>query len=624
MAGIADIYNMCGIAGIVSMNSALVSSHRLTAMTDALAHRGPDGMAQWINPGGIAGLGHRRLAIIDLSASAAQPMHYRSRYSIVHNGELYNYMELRQQLAGRGYTFTTLSDTEVILAAYDCWKQDCLQWFDGMFAFAIWDEQEQLLFAARDRFGEKPFYYFLEGGVLLFASEIKAINAAGKRPPVNETLLFNFLTLGYTQHPANPTETAFKGVLKLPAAHYFIYKPLVATTVEPQHYWKLDKDHQYNGITEAAALEQFNALFTQSVQQRLRSDVPLGTSLSGGLDSASIAVTIQHLQQAPARLQTFSAVFPGSAVDESQYIQLLTAQQELDNFLTYPTADGFINDIEKLCYHQEGFIGSASVYAQYKVFELAAQHGVKVLLDGQGADELLAGYHKYYHWYWQELYGQGSPLLQQEIDAARQLGVRDEWNWKNKCLVNWPQLATHLVKGNRARRQLYAAGVTRSFASAYGQSYYQLPPPGRLNNVLYYNTIENGLEELLQYADRNSMAHGCEVRLPFLQHQLAAFVFSLPASFKIRQGRTKWLLRVCMDRQLPPEIVWRKDKIGFEPPQADWMRAPAVQEYVMEARKKLAAAGIIEQLAVDKKIQPLDAHAADNFDWRYLVAARLL
>jgi asparagine synthase (glutamine-hydrolysing) len=623
MPRIADIYSMCGIAGIVSMNSGLVSSHRITAMTDVLAHRGPDGTAQWINQAGIAALGHRRLAIIDLSAAAAQPMHYRHRYSIVHNGELYNYTELRHQLAAKGYPFNTLSDTEVILAAYDCWKHDCLQWFDGMFAFAIWDEQEQLLFAARDRFGEKPLYYSFDQEALLFASEVKAIRAAGKQLPVNEQLLLNFLALGYTQNPANPKETAFKEVFKLPAASYFIYRPQAGPVLETQRYWKLDKDHIDEGITEDAAVEQFNALFTQSVRRRLRSDVPLGTSLSGGLDSASIVATIQQLQP-QIRLQTFSAVFPGSTVDESSYIQLLTAQKGLDNFLTFPTADGFMNDFEKLCYHQEGFISSASVYAQYKVFELAAGHGVKVLLDGQGADELLAGYHKYYHWYWQELYAQESPLLQQEIEAARQLGVQDQWSWKNKCLVKWPRLATTLLQRNLAHRQLHAAGISSAYASAYGQSYYQLPAPGRLNNVLYYNSMENGLEELLQYADRNSMAHGREVRLPFLQHQLAAFIFSLPSSFKIRQGRTKWLLRTVMNKQLPPEIVWRKDKIGFEPPQAAWMSQPGLQEYITAARRKLAAAGIIEQSVVDKKIQPLDSHAADNFNWRYLVAARLL
>lgn len=623
MAWIADIYSMCGIAGIISLNQQLVTKERLSKMTCVLKHRGPDGEQQWINDTGIAGLGHRRLSIIDLSANAAQPMHCYQRYTIVHNGEIYNYIELKKELAAKGYAFHTMSDTEVLVAAYDCWKENCLSYFDGMFAFAIWDEQEQRLFAARDRFGEKPFYYYQDGTQLIFASEIKALWAAGVQKLVNEKLLFNFITLGYTQNPCNASETAYKNIYKLPAASFFIFTAAPSETIRPAIYWQVDKQRINNSIDEASAIETFTALFRQSVTNRLRSDVPLGTSLSGGLDSSSIAVMIQQLQQPGDKLQTFSAVFPGFISDESASIKLFAAQTGIENFTVQPTAESFINDFEKLCSQQEGYMGSASVYAQYKVFELARQHNIKVLLDGQGADEVLAGYHKYYQWYWQELYRKNKPLLKNEIAAARLLGVNESWSWKNKLSAAQPLAASVYLKNTRVRKQLFASGIDLQFAGSYGSSYYQLPLQNSLNNVLYYNTFHNGLEELLQYADRNSMAHGCEVRLPFLNHQLVEFIFSLPSHFKIKNGRTKWILRKAMTALLPEAIAWRKDKIGFEPPQKDWLQQPDLQDYIRAAKEKLAAAGILKKATISQKLQALDTHAPDNFDWRYLVASRL-
>ncbi len=613
---------MCGIAGIISINPNRVTLSRLKSMTTAMAHRGPDGEGYWISPGAVAGLGHRRLSIIDLSAQGAQPMHYLGRYSIVHNGEIYNYIELKKELSAKGYRFSSQSDTEVIMAAYDCWSKQCLQHFDGMFSFAIWDEQDQTLFAARDRLGEKPFYYWFNGEELIFGSEIKALWAAAVVKQVNENLLFNFITLGYTQHPGNAEETAYEQIRKLPAASFFTWQPAKQKDLATTRYWQVNPLATDNNMPEEVAIERFSELFTQSVKRRLRSDVPLGTSLSGGLDSSSIAVTINRLQQAPFRLQTFSAIFPGFKKDESAHIQLLCGQTGINNATVQPSAEGFIHDFEKLCYHQEGLMGSASVYAQYKVFELAATHNIKVLLDGQGADELLAGYHKYYHWYWQQLFREDREALQQEISAARLLGVQDDWNWKNKLAARLPGYAGIYIK-KRQQKKWLPAGITKQFAASHGASYYQLPRQDGLNNVLYYNTFNNGLEELLQYADRNSMAHGREVRLPFLQHELVEFVFSMPARFKIKNGRTKWLLRKSMENELPSDIIWRTDKTGFEPPQKEWMQHPVLQEYIREAKKKLVEQGILNKQVLTKKIQPQDSHAADNFDWRYLVASRL-
>jgi asparagine synthase (glutamine-hydrolysing) len=256
---------------------------------------------------------------------------------------------------------------------------------------------------------------------------------------------------------------------------------------------------------------------------------------------------------------------------------------------------------------------------------MASQQSVKVLLDGQGADEVLAGYNKYYHWYWQELYSSNSKnLLQQEINAARNNGIIESFTWKNKLAASFPSYAAVFLKRNRVKKQLQHPGLSKEFLNSFGESYYTSPHLDQLNGVLYYNTLMNGLEELLRYADRNSMAHSTEVRLPFLHHELVQFIFSLPSNLKIRDGWTKWILRKTMDQRLPAAITWRKEKVGFEPPQQDWMKQDKLQEYTQEAKRALVKQGILKEAVLQKKIQPLDAHAAENFDWRYLAAGSLL
>jgi asparagine synthase (glutamine-hydrolysing) len=309
---------MCGIAGIISSNRNLVTTQRLEKMTRVLAHRGPDGERLYINPPGNAGLGHRRLCIIDLSEAAAQPMHYAGRYTVLHNGEIYNYKELRETLQQKGYQFRTQSDTEVIIAAYDCYGDECLQHFDGMFAFCIWDEKEQELFAARDRFGEKPFFFFIDREQFVFASEMKALWEAGVEKRMNEKMLFNYLTLGYTQNPGDPQETFFSSIYKLPARHFLRYR-LRDQRLHVEMYWDIEITPSKDQPADEVVIQKFRQLFTQSVSRRLRSDVPLGTSLSGGLDSSSVLAIMTELTQSSHK--TFSATFPGFKKDESGYIK---------------------------------------------------------------------------------------------------------------------------------------------------------------------------------------------------------------------------------------------------------------------------------------------------------------
>jgi asparagine synthase (glutamine-hydrolysing) len=612
---------MCGIAGILSPGLSPVTLPQLETMTHALAHRGPDGQACWINDKAMVGFGHRRLSIIDLTETGAQPMHYLSRYTIVHNGEIYNYKEIRHELQKMGYTFHSQSDTEVILAAYDRYKTGCLQHFDGMFAFAIWDEQEQELFAARDRFGEKPFFYYFDQQQFVFASEMKALWALGIEKRMNEKMYFNYFTLGYTQNPSNTGETFYSSINKLPARSFLLYN-LPHNKLTRESYWDIDLTHSIQPASEQEATEQFTALFTTSVNRRLRSDVPVGTSLSGGLDSSSVLTCVHDITH--QKMKTFSAVFPGFDKDESAHIQLATAINKAENYQVTPSAETLLNNLETISYHQEEPFQSASIIAQYSVFELAKQQQVTVLLDGQGADETLAGYNKYFHWYWQQLSVADKPQLQREIKATQQAGIPVDWGWQNKLAASFPVLTGHFLKSIRATRQRNQPDLTKSFITEYGISNYDLPVSNELNNVLYYNTLINGLEELLRYADRNSMAHGREVRLPFLNHELVQFIFSLPAGYKIRDGWTKWILRKSMENRLPAEITWRRNKVGFEPPQQQWMENKDVQEHIREAKRVLVQKGILKSSALDKKIQPHEAHAAENYDWKYLVAGTLL
>ncbi|MES1215272.1 MAG: asparagine synthase (glutamine-hydrolyzing) [Bacteroidota bacterium] len=622
---------MCGIAGIISSHSQFISAERLKRMTDALAHRGPDGEEHWVNTNASAGFGHRRLSIIDLSDLATQPMHYLDRYTIIHNGEIYNYIELKEELQKKGYLFRSHSDTEVILASYDYWNDECVDHFDGMFAFAIWDEKEKELFAARDRFGEKPFFYYFDEEQFLFASEMKAIWAAGIERRPNLKMIFNFLTIGYVDNPGIPGETFFEHIHKLPPATLLKYKPH-SKQLLLEKYWDIDPQIQNEKIADKEALEQFDHLFTTSVKRRLRSDVSVGSSLSGGMDSSSVVATIsqfpvQHLPagQAGSSFSAFTAVFPGYEKDESFFSKQVADQFGLQQFTVNITADDLMNDWEKLLHQQEEPFSSASVYAQYKVFELAKQHNVKVLLDGQGADETLAGYHKYYKWYWQELFQKRKLVKSGEIKAARELDVTEKFGLKNIAASLFPDLASVILERQYLLKAIRQEDLNKDFVRLQSkEAYYSTPAYLNLNGILYFNTCTHGLEELLRYADRNSMAHGREIRLPFLNHELVEFIFSLPSHFKIRRGRTKWILRENMKTKLPDSIVWRKDKVGFEPPQKNWMQNPAMQSAIRDAKNKLVKENILRSQMLDKPIRPSTSYEADNFDWKYLMASMLL
>ena len=612
---------MCGIVGLISRNSRLVSKQRLQSATQCLRHRGPEAEGFWMNDENTTALAHLRLSIIDLSQKAAQPMHYLDRYCIVHNGELYNYLELRRQLQEKGYSFKSQSDTEVIVAAYDAYKELCLQQFDGMFAFAIWDEKENKLFAARDRFGEKPFFFFNNEEQFLFASEMKAFWALGVEKKVNNSLLYNFLAIGYTSNPSDPQETFFENIHKLPASSFLVYS-LPDNQIQIERYWQIYPEEK--NISEQDAVEKFQTLFSESIRKRLRSDVNIGTSLSGGLDSSSILAFCNKQSADHYTHKCFTASFKGFEKDELAFAEKLAKQFGFEHFIIEMNENEIADLMAEVMLHQEEPISSASILAQYKVFQAAKQNGVTVLLDGQGADEILAGYTKYYKWFWQQLYRNKQLKQTKELTAAKALGVDEHFGLKNKIGALYPEFAAGILHTRKSKKAFNHPDLDRDFAFSNKQNlYYSTPAQFDLNGALYFNTFVNGLEELLRFADRDSMAHAVEVRLPFLSHQLVEFLFSLPAELKIHNGWTKWLLRKSVENELPGEIVWRKDKTGFEPPQKKWMQNKQVQESIENGKRKLAEQHILKPSAVNKKIKPHDSYAAHGWDWKYWSASFL-
>ncbi len=609
---------MCGISGIISHQGFDINFQQLKLMSEALIHRGPDGSGVWINAQKTVGFAHRRLAIIDLTNDAEQPMHYLENYSIVFNGEIYNYIELKQQLKQCGYSFRTNSDTEVIIAAYDYYQDDCVQHFDGMFSFAIWNEKEQTLFAARDRFGEKPFFYNNDKHRFVFASEMKALWAFGVDKQVSKTMLSNYLITGNVQNASNNAETFYENIFELPAAHILKIKN---QSLQILQYWNLQKNN-FIDVTEENAIQKLDELIHDSVIKRLRSDVPVGMSLSGGLDSSTL---LHYVAQHQLKVKTFSAVFPGFEKDESAFIKKVVNHYQVDNFSITPNEKALVDDFENLMYHQEAPFQSSSIFAQYKVYQLAKENNIKVLLDGQGADEVFGGYLKYVQWYL--------------IEQIRNKKVNTFIAQKRKLEQNFPDFhfgMNHYLAAffpNQAAKALNIRTEKSSKANAYftndfvennaGKNYNEKPVVKSLNDILYFNTMKMGLSELLRFADRNSMAHGCEVRLPFLNHDLVSYVFSLPSGLKIHEGFTKYILRKTMQGKLPNDIIWRKEKIGFEPPQNQWMSAKLMQDYLFEAKRNLVNKNILKPEVMHKNFENSGAHEPENLNWRFLCASQL-
>lgn len=623
---------MCGIAGIITKDTSELTINRLKKMTDIIAHRGPDGDGQWISADGQVGLGHRRLSIIDLSHEADQPMHYLGRYSIVFNGEIYNYIELKEILIKQGYVFKTQSDTEVLMALYDRDKENCLQLLDGMFSFVLYDAQENNVFCARDRFGEKPFFYSYEKGqYFLFGSEMKCLWAGGIAKEVNNKMLFNYLSFGYIENPQDLSETFYSNCTRLEHSHY-IKISLDTLEINIQKYYDIDWKNINDSISVEQAKTTFHELFYTSIKRRLRSDVSVGSSLSGGLDSSLVVCVIDELKKGTNQKQnTFSAVFPGFKKDERKFMDYVIAKTNVEPHFVTPNDEGLIHDIEKLSWHQEEPYASASIYAQFCVMKTAKENNVTVLLDGQGADEILAGYHGYYTPFFNELKKSNRSEYSKQKESYLKLHANNSINGITKKTVGdrvrdiSPSIVKPIKTLKNALLHIKNPVFNNDFYNQYKNEIFETPGSNfsTLNESLYNSTLKNGIQQLLRYADRNSMAHSREVRLPFLSHELVEFLFSLPATFKINEGWTKWIMRETFDI-LPHEIGWRTDKIGYEPPQKNWMESEIMKNKFIHSKELLIKNNYFNKSILDEKVNTQDTGDLRKNSWGYLMASSII
>lgn len=551
---------MCGIAGQFCYNGSPPDESLLAAMSERLAHRGPDGQGTYIH--GSVGLAHRRLAIIDLSEDARQPMtNEDGTLWLVYNGEIYNYPDLREELFRKGHKFRSKADSEVILHAYEEWGTACLERFNGMWAFALWDAKKEQLFCARDRFGIKPFYYTEVAGIFLFASEIKALLAhpdAGTRP--DDKTLLSYLAWGMLDHSE---KTMFEGIFQLRPAHALVVTRNGAQA--PVRYWDVAVNPAvFSGQDDEAAASRLIGLLRDATRIHLRSDVPVGTCLSGGIDSSALTLLINGLirDEAPesvgARQKTFSAVFDDRRFDESRYIDEVVAATGVDAYRTQPAADMVWDDMRRLLYMQDEPFGSLSIYAQYCVMRLAAER-VKVVLDGQGADELLAGYLAY------------------QSSFIRGLIRTLHWGTAIREIIG--VLRHHRTFFSDALRQLFIRAGRRRLLKGKTDSVSRYS--GSLDRVLYRELTASNLTALLHYEDRNSMAFSIESRVPYLDVHVAEYIAALPQDQKIRRGVSKPVLRRSVKGLIPESIRCRMDKMGFVTPEEVWMKGE-LRPFVLE------------------------------------------
>lgn len=598
---------MCGISGIVGQGW---ERSQLEAMVAIQQHRGPDDSGVYIDPSHKVGLGHNRLSILDLSLAGHQPMrNYDGTKWIVFNGEIYNYRELRAEIGD--YPYQSQTDTEVILAAYEHWGEDCVEHFVGMFAFALWDERNQSLFGARDRLGIKPFHYAWHKNTFLFASEIKAILAAGHRAEPNWPLWATYLVHGIYDHSP---ETFFAGIRTLPPGHIL---KLENGKESVRSYWDLPTlAAEPLTLRDDQAGEQLLDLLEDSVRLRLRSDVPLGVNLSGGLDSGSLMVMVDSLLRDRGEVKAFTASFADPRYDEQDFASQVPCQnlwsrqlQRLDHAKAWDIA------LEAL-WHQEAPYGGIATLAYHHLHRLAHDSDVTVLLEGQGVDEMLGGYNYFRPYHYLDLLEQGHwqdlrcELAACEAGGAWELGAMRQLRSGDGLNVyqdGTSHLQTHCVLPNL--RKL-----------ACRQPQFPQPFKDRLTNALYRDLRYTKLPRVLRMNDRLSMAFSRELREPYLDHRLVEFVFRLPGHQKIRRGQSKFLLRHAIAGRLP-ESVRTAGKRGVVTPQREWFRSvlrSQVEDIIYS--RSFAERGIFDVKEVHSTYANFCAGDGDNafFVWQWV------
>jgi asparagine synthase (glutamine-hydrolysing) len=567
---------MCGIAGIVTSKDTDLSF--IHAMTDSMMHRGPDGrgvklfnscldlfdgednQTSYENKNydyGVIALGHRRLSVIDPKTSSNQPMSYlESRYWITFNGEIFNYIELREELVGFGYNFLTNSDTEVILAAFDKWGVECQNKFNGMWAFCIIDRKDKKIFLSRDRFGEKSLYYSVKNNILYFASEIKAIFLSGNiKPFIHREKAETFVKYGPNEYTF---ETIYEDIFRLmPGCYFYFNLGDDLNTIKQKKYWFLEVNHSKEAFNEKAAkkyAEDYYALLKDSVKIRLRSDVPLGSALSGGLDSSSIVYLVKEIlseKSTPDSQNTFSCVYKDNLdeqyCDESFFIELLSDKLNIKNHQITPKVQEIPGEYERMIYCFDSPPENTCM-SGWHTYKLVKEKNIVVTLDGQGADEQLTGYLYYFAYFLSNL--RLTDLLRETYYSLK---------IPNAFPYVWRGFVTNIFS------KIFGTSITKKLIeNVFNRSF-----PESLNAVLHED-FTTGLVTLLHNADKGSMAHSVESRMPFLDFRLVEFLAKVPSSYKIHNGWSKYLARLAFSNKLPDEICWRKDKQGWPIPEDSW------------------------------------------------------
>ncbi len=602
---------MCGIAGAVSLSGRRIEDlpTRLDVMNGLIAHRGPDGSGEWTHSSGRVGFTHRRLAIIDL-VSGVQPMTDPAGNWITCNGEIYNYLELRDELGAD--TFRTTSDIEVILRAYEKWGTDCLTHLRGMFAFALWDESRQRLFCARDRFGMKPFYFSRVGDVLYFASEAKAIlpflpDIETDTEGFKDYLTFQFCLDG---------KTLFKGVRELLPAHAMTIQ---GDVIRSERYWdvfyELDFNHS-SGYFE----QRLRDLLTDSVEVHLRADVPVGTYLSGGLDSTIVASLAADLRP---ELAAFHGKFDaGAAYDESAYARELARDRDLSLDEIEITVDDFVTNLRRVIYHLDYPVAGPGAFPQFMVSELAARKR-KVVLGGQGGDELFGGYARYLIAYFEQCLkaaidgtmNNGEFIVSYEsilpnLTALAQYKPLLQEFWREGLFDSMDRRYFRLV--SRSPQLLHHVRWSELGTYSPFQTFKAIFDGTNVSSESYFDRMTHFdfktlLPALLQVEDRMSMAHGLESRLPFLDHPLVELAATIPADVKFEGGTLKRVLKAAFRTAIPASIANRSDKMGFPTPLNQWARSDA-REFVIDV---LSSGPALERDLIDNRlaIKGLDAES---------------
>jgi asparagine synthase (glutamine-hydrolysing) len=553
---------MCGISGIFNFNGADVNPAELDAMNIAIRHRGPDGNGLFTDKN--VGIASNRLSIIDLREIANMPMHdTEGRYVIVFNGEIFNYVEIREELLKKGYKFNTNSDTEVVINSYKEWGEECLHRLNGMWVFALWDKHEKTLFCSRDRYGIKPFYYYKDDKRLVLGSEIKQILKCGVNKEVNDDIIYDYLVFHFIDHTE---QTFFKHINRLQAGHKLTIKN---GQMKISRWYKLPEDNLLSD-TKNLYSDFYNLLY-DSVRLRLRSDVEVGSCLSGGLDSSAIVCImhdILHKEGKPENQKTYTAVYDDPAIDERPFVEEVVKQTNSTKYYLFPNVNDFLKDIDKLTYHQDEPYTGATVFAQWSVFKKIHETGIKVVLDGQGSDEILLGYFSFFPFHLKRNMLNPIRFISEYINGVNttNLGL-------NKFTQNFIYFNTgsvryrHVLKNSRQF-------VKEPFISSHSRRdvFNEMIATSSLQANRLSNLWNISLPSLLRYEDKNSMAFSVEARIPFLDHRLVEFIFSIPLDKLIHKGWTKHVLRESLKGKIPEDIRMRKGKLAFSVPQKQWLR----------------------------------------------------